>query len=306
MSRLDKLKEQNPELNISIIDMFAKLDPTDSYKYVEFILKYLKTYYIDDLEPEVTLNIAKRLFGSNNVETLHEFEKHCQANRISNKDISKYNCVSQMVVEIEKAEKILKEKELEKQVVKLYSDDQYQVLIPLTKESNRMYGANTKWCTTMESGGYWEKYFKSHKIIIFIDKVRNKKFALSKESNTNKIQVWDEKDKEVNVFECNLPSNVYEVIRNSFEKVETTEDVYNQRHPEEKNILHSTEKSGHLQNYIHYSSMDDYTRMAYDVYQDGNYLELLRRAMRNDIITDMDMPSLNDTFTRLLGGKTRT
>jgi hypothetical protein len=38
MSRLDKLKEQHPDLNISIIDMIAKIDPTETYKYTEFLV----------------------------------------------------------------------------------------------------------------------------------------------------------------------------------------------------------------------------------------------------------------------------
>lgn len=311
MSRLDRLKEQNPELNISLIDMFAKLDPTDSYKYLEFIIKHLKTYYIDDMASDIALNMGIHLFGSKHIETLNEFEKHSQANRIENKDISSYKDIDYMAIQVKKAEEIAKQKELEKQVVKLYSDDKYLVIIPLTKESNKMYGANTKWCTTMETGGYWERYFKSHKVIIFIDKVRNKKFALSKEEETNKIQVWNEMDNEVSVFECNLPSNVYEVIRNSFEKVETTEDVYYQRHPEEKNTWYDTEKSGYLQDYRTYYSMEEYEemlnnhRVVHDTTPTNDYRGILRSVMRNDYITDMDMTSLTETFARLMGGKTR-
>lgn len=306
MSRLDRLKEQNPELNISLIDMFAKLDPTESYKYLEFIIKHLKTYYIDDMASDIALNMGIHLFGSKHIETLNEFEKHSQANRIENKDISSYKDIDYMAIAVKRAEEIAKQKELEKQVVKLYSDDQYLVIIPLTKESNKMYGANTKWCTTMETGGYWERYFKSHKVIIFIDKVRNKKFALSKEADTNKIQVWDEMDKEVSVFECNLPSNVYEVIRNSFVKVETTEDVYYQRYPEENKNWYSTEKSIH-EDYRTYYSIEDYNemlndnRVVYDVDR-GQYLETLRSVMRNGYFSNMDTDSLSDTFRRLMGG----
>jgi hypothetical protein len=43
MSRIDKLKEQHPELNISVIDLLSKVDPTDSYKYTEFLVKKLKS-----------------------------------------------------------------------------------------------------------------------------------------------------------------------------------------------------------------------------------------------------------------------
>jgi hypothetical protein len=312
MCRLDRLKEQNPELNISLIDMFAKLDPTDSYKYLEFIIKHLKTYYIDDIASDIALNMGIHLFGSKHIETLNEFEKHSQANRIENKDISSYKDIDYMAIQVKKAEEIAKQKELEKQVVKLYSDDKYLVIIPLTKESNKMYGANTKWCTTMETGGYWEKYFKSHKVIIFIDKVRNKKFALSKEEETNKIQVWNEMDNEVSVFECNLPSNVYEVIRNSFEKVETTEDVYYQRYPEENKNWYSTEKSIH-EDYRTYYSIEEYNemlndnRVVYDITPTNDYMDIIRRVMNGSygINGEMDTSSVTDTFQRLMGGERR-
>ena len=44
MSRLDKLKEQHPELNINVIDLISIIDPTDTYKYTEFLIKHLKTW----------------------------------------------------------------------------------------------------------------------------------------------------------------------------------------------------------------------------------------------------------------------
>lgn len=34
MSRLDKLKEQHPELNMSVMDVLGKIDPTNTYKYM--------------------------------------------------------------------------------------------------------------------------------------------------------------------------------------------------------------------------------------------------------------------------------
>ena len=44
MSRLDRLKEQHPELNITIIDLIGMIDPTDTYKYSEFLIKKLKSF----------------------------------------------------------------------------------------------------------------------------------------------------------------------------------------------------------------------------------------------------------------------
>ena len=46
MSKIDKLKEQHPELNVSIIDLLSKIDPSDTNKYVEFLIKQIKNPYV--------------------------------------------------------------------------------------------------------------------------------------------------------------------------------------------------------------------------------------------------------------------
>jgi hypothetical protein len=42
MSRLDRLKEQHPDLNVSLIDIITSLDPSNSYKYTEFLNSILR------------------------------------------------------------------------------------------------------------------------------------------------------------------------------------------------------------------------------------------------------------------------
>lgn len=39
MSRIDELKRQNPNLNVNLIDLIAEADPSDSYKYLGFLIK---------------------------------------------------------------------------------------------------------------------------------------------------------------------------------------------------------------------------------------------------------------------------
>jgi len=93
MSRLDKLKEQHPDLNVSIIDIISYLDPTDSYKYLDFLIKNFKNdneYYSPNKE-EFMGYMGVFLFGSGEIGTLNEFERHSRSNRIKNKDISSYN-----------------------------------------------------------------------------------------------------------------------------------------------------------------------------------------------------------------------
>ena len=46
MNRLEKLKQQHPELNISLIDIISSCEPTSSYKYMNFLIKVLKDEFM--------------------------------------------------------------------------------------------------------------------------------------------------------------------------------------------------------------------------------------------------------------------
>ena len=56
MSRLDELKKQYPELNMSLLDIFQSLDPSGTYKYLPLLCKIfgarfnLKKTYDSSLE----------------------------------------------------------------------------------------------------------------------------------------------------------------------------------------------------------------------------------------------------------------
>ena len=90
MSRLNKLKEQHPELNISIIDLLAKVDPTDSYKYTEFLVKRVKEWFGGESIEKTQLGIGIELIGDENVEILNKFEIHSKAGRIKKNDIGQH------------------------------------------------------------------------------------------------------------------------------------------------------------------------------------------------------------------------
>ena len=45
MSRLDELKKQYPELNITVFDMMTRLDTSKSYKYLPLMCKIFGKRY---------------------------------------------------------------------------------------------------------------------------------------------------------------------------------------------------------------------------------------------------------------------
>ena len=282
MSRIDKLKEQHPELNITVIDMLARVDPTDSYKYTEFLVKELKQSIKDDGIIDIALNLGIELIGNDNVVTLNEFEQHVKANRIQNKDISQYKSFEQIKEQVRIAEEIVRQKELEKQVEKLFEDDEYLVLIPLTKESNQTYGSKTKWCTTMEYNGYWEKYSENYKFIFVLNKQTGEKIAISKGIYANEgVKVWDQRDNDISIFDTGLPSNIYEVVSKSLSVTETNQEIYNRKFPKKNEYVSSYDD---FMDFSFGNNRNDEEEEEIIPIGNGpaeNYIDLLRRYMSN-------------------------
>lgn len=226
MSRLDRLKEQHPDLNISLIDIISFLDPTDSYKYTEFLIKNFKNdsdYYSTNKE-EFMGYMGVFLFGSGEIETLNEFERHSKANRIKIKDISQYTNFLELNESVVLAQEIEKRKKVEKEILNIYEDDTWFILTPLSFEASKVYGANTKWCVTQEK--YWNQYLTTHRLIYVLNKKTDTKIAFSRDFSKEKFQAWDQLDKEVDPMFINfIPDELFLKIRKELQENKTTGDL---------------------------------------------------------------------------------
>lgn len=224
MSRIDKLKEQHPELNVSVIDLLAKVDPTDSYKYTEFLVKRIKEWFGGGSTEKTQLSIGIELIGQENVEILNEFEIHSNAGRVKKNDIGQHKDFNSLSTSVKEAEEILKQKEAEKQAIKLMDTDEYCVVIPLSYEASKVYGSGTKWCTTQEK--YFHDYVRNYKLIYIIEKKTNEKYAVSRKKNDDtKIQAWLSDDSETSPLLLPLPVEVISTIVQEVNKNECISDL---------------------------------------------------------------------------------
>jgi hypothetical protein len=226
MSRLDRLKEQHPDLNISLIDIISFLDPTDSYKYLDFLIKNFKrdSQYYSPNKEEFMGYVGVFLFGSGEIEALNEFERHSKANRIKIKDISQYSNFLELNESVVLAQEIENRKKLEKEILKIHEDDTWFILTPLSLEASKVYGANTKWCVTQEK--YWNQYLTTHRLIYVLNKKTDTKIAFSRDFSKEKFQAWDQLDKEVDPMFINfIPDELFLKIRKELQKDETTGDL---------------------------------------------------------------------------------
>ena len=280
MNRLDKLKEQHPDLNVSLIDIISYLDPTDSYKYIEFLIKNFKrdSQYYSPNKEEFMGYMGVFLFGSGEIETLNEFERHSRANRIKQKDISQYTNFLELNESVKVAEEIEKRKQLEKEILKIYEDDTWFILTPLSLETSKVYGANTKWCVTQEK--YWNQYLTTHKLIYVLNKKTDTKIAFSRDFSKEKFQAWDQLDREVDPMFINfIPDELFLKIRKELQKDETTGDLTDIKISEIPNDIVSRRA-------LRDSRRDETLRMWGRTTASRNVIDALSNDSRHDIHSD--------------------
>lgn len=214
MSRIDDLKKQHPQLNVSLIDIIASIDPTTSYKYTPFMVKLLKNELETD---DVKREIAEILFDKECISYIKRFEIHCVAQRIVKNDITRYSGIDEVISAVKEGDEVVKQKEAERQIIKLYDKDGYLIVIPLTFEASKSYGANTKWCITQQS--YWKDYQWKYRIIYVIDKNTNTKWAVSRKyDDDSHVKGWTQQDKEISPLMFNLPEEIIMFIMKELKK----------------------------------------------------------------------------------------
>ena len=237
-SRIKELRNR-PENCINLIDMLSLICPEGKTKYVETLLRIMrssekitehKNDSLDFMENE--FGIDKSVFAKSDVieiihtkqffESLFEvsdvklFIKFCdynERNLIPENDLSKYRSFIHVESAVNMAEIKLTEKEMESQIIRLYEDEEWLVLKPLTYESSRKYGSNTKWCTTQENNqSHFDKYAKG--ILIYsLNKKTNVKVATYKDLNGEEFSFWNSTDQKIDSMDSDLSFDVLKLIR---------------------------------------------------------------------------------------------
>ena len=244
MSRIDELKKQHPNYALSAIDIYKMISPGQTNKYVEMLIKLDKNIEYDypgdhrarlieemtgewglDYNYLETFDLETLIFLVHSVNSLMQgkislFTKFASLNErklINNNDVTTYSTWDEIVQAVALAELKLIDKETAKQIKKIYEDDEWLSLRPLSLEASMKYGANTKWCTTTESGQYYARYSARGILIYNINKKTGYKVACFKNlspDHDNEFSWWDVTDKKIEVLDSEAPAAVLEAIRN--------------------------------------------------------------------------------------------
>jgi hypothetical protein len=249
---IKKLKSEKEFLNMTIADMLAKVDPSKTKKYTQFLVRILEERLnstLDDiksilvkeqntlfnttkinklLKPDSIENLMTKhfltdyLFSDNQINDFISFCELMDKGVVEEKDISKYNSWDMMYDEYYKAKNRDLFKKSKKDILKIYEDERYLVFKPLTYWASVSYGYQTKWCTAMVTDSSYFYNYSRGILIYVIDKKENKKVAFHKhypqpyeleDSISQTIfDVWNAEDKRIDSFQSGLPYEIVKII----------------------------------------------------------------------------------------------
>ena len=212
----DLKKKYSDKFDNEVLDFVLGISDLQDFnhKYTDFILKALDPNSDIDMMVDIAVGLVK------------DFDKY--QSQLKKKDINQYNSFTELETVLKPFIEKEKEKELEKQVDKIYEDDKFIVVKPKTEQASCKYGSNTKWCVTQKGSGHFGRYTQDNQQLYFIiDKKNSTNQEFSKVavhfSNRGDITFWDSQDnsltqKEINILKYAFPE-VISAINKDYEKV---------------------------------------------------------------------------------------
>ena len=222
------LRKQYGDLDVSLIDYVSRLDPSKTKKLTPFLLKIISKRNkekdfstrkdliniihnrFDVYIIEILLDVMGEGYGA--IETLREFNEHLENNRIENTDINQYEAWEDLLVQKGIADVKLMDKQLTKQVERIYEDSTWLVIKPLSFSASLAYGSGTKWCTAMKNEpSYFYRYASEGILLYVINKINGKKYGFN--SSPSEFSVWNAVDTRIDSIESGIPYEILTVIR---------------------------------------------------------------------------------------------
>lgn len=244
-----EIKEQNKDLEIHVVDLISRFDPSSTNKYTKFLTKILKKHLKEREEREMTriikllsrnrnrirrfeipkgkndlervlINYLHDVYGNENMDTLISFHNHLMENRILGKDINSYETWEEIHKDVTIADLKVNEKLLKKEVKIIFENMDWLFLLPLTMESSLTYGAGTRWCTASKTNKeYFYRYSNNGVLCYAISKKTGDKYGLYYDKEQSEFSIWDVIDRRIDSLQSVIPvdilSNVYQLMKYS-------------------------------------------------------------------------------------------
>lgn len=249
MSRKEELIKQFPEFNITLMDIFSKMDISGRNKYLGLMCKVFQTdlasskprvldaknkgianMYATPMEQKFAA-VLLDTYIKTHFEVLNKFMEFNENNALEQNDVYKYSNMDQVKKAVELAQLKKDEKNLEKQIVKIHDDNEWLIIRPLSWNASSKYGSSTKWCTTFTNDkSYFLKYSQKGPLIYVLNKLTGYKVAFHKDLTATDMAkkvttIWDDKDIQIDFITLALPNYIMNVIINELKYPKSNWDL---------------------------------------------------------------------------------
>lgn len=246
MSNSKYFKEHGPSwLNTSLLDIISNIDDTKTKKYIPIIVNFFserldkisndiredgeRFYIFEEVshwvgkEKANNLSIADMIVYYRFLEnmdkgffsSLKKFIEFNEKGMFKGLDTTKIATIKEINQYVSQAELKDAEKFYSKQVVKIFENETWLIIRPISRESSLKYGATTKWCTaSVNSPHQFFEYTHHGSLYYVINKDQNYKFAFYKNFDTNDVSFWNEQDDRIDSIVLNLDNDVRLFISN--------------------------------------------------------------------------------------------
>jgi len=217
MSRIDELKKQNPLFGVNLIDIINNF--VSKPKYTEMLVNLIKNKF--ESQESHHRDIRNELVREYNIpESKVDSMSYFELQNSENSDLTSYKTFQELELQMSLADLKMVDKEMEKQIEKLFEDEQWLVLKPLSYLSSKKYGASTKWCTASDKEpDYYYRYVKRGILIYAINKKTGDKVAGFKNIDTSyerETSFWNITDQRIDSLETGLPNHIMDIFRDQF------------------------------------------------------------------------------------------
>lgn len=206
MAKIDELKLKYG-VNDRTANALLKLDTTKTLKYLGWLfkMKHTKkedgTYELNYNFPSTTYPDVKKM--------LSWLETNSNNPKVSSvyKDINNFKTIESFMETIGILMVEPTKNDIKSEVIKLFEDDNFSVIIPKTYESSKIYGMGTIWCTTNKS--YFKQYMDNGFLVYVVIKSLNRKLGVpirtkdvtTLELNITKLEFFNNEDAKLTYIE---------------------------------------------------------------------------------------------------------
>jgi len=221
------------------------MDPTKSHKYLQLFCKLFSKRYREGVinekgnKEELLANmnsigicnpenlsthemyfirdILWQFYHTSQFNIITQFIGYMEKGVVTENDVTKYSTFDDISAAVSLVSIKQVEKEMERQVHKVYEDENWLVVLPLTFESSSKYGAGTKWCTTYQKEKhYFARYWNRGILAYFINKKTGNKFAGFRGLDDGEMSFWNVQDNRMDYLDIEIEDYMFSVVKNIF------------------------------------------------------------------------------------------